>query len=62
MADRLSATDRSSLAAERGLNVGVISYDGSVFFGISADRDLDPPVESATAALEEAITELEAVT
>jgi WS/DGAT/MGAT family acyltransferase len=37
--------------ADQGLAVGVFSYDGSVCFGLSADRDLDPPVEAAAQAL-----------
>jgi WS/DGAT/MGAT family acyltransferase len=44
--------------ASQGLSVGVFSYDGSLFFGLLADRDLDPPVELAAAALEAAIAEL----
>ena len=44
--------------ADQGLNVGVFSYDGGVFFGLSADRDLDPPIGRAVAALEAAIEEL----
>jgi WS/DGAT/MGAT family acyltransferase len=44
--------------ADQGLNVGVFSYDGSVFFGLTGDRDLDPPVSRAAAALEEAVGEL----
>ena len=44
--------------ASQGLSVGVFSYDGSLCFGLLADRDLDPPVERAAAALEAAIGEL----
>ena len=44
--------------ASQGLSVGVFSYDGSLCFGLLADRDLDPPVERAAAALETAIAEL----
>jgi WS/DGAT/MGAT family acyltransferase len=44
--------------ADQGLAVGVFSYDGSACFGLSADRDLDPPVERAAAALDEALAEL----
>jgi hypothetical protein len=44
--------------ATQGLNVGILSYDGSVCFGVLADRDLDPPIEAAAAALREAIAEL----
>ncbi len=35
----------------QGLTVGVLSYDGVVCFGLLADRDLDPPLTAAAAAL-----------
>jgi WS/DGAT/MGAT family acyltransferase len=44
--------------ADQGLNVGVLSYDGSVCFGLMADRDLDPPVERARLALDRALAQL----
>jgi diacylglycerol O-acyltransferase len=44
--------------ANQGLSVGVLSYDGGVFFGLLAARDLDPPLEVAAAALREALAEL----
>jgi WS/DGAT/MGAT family acyltransferase len=44
----------------QGLTVGVLSYDGTVCFGLLADRDLEPPVEAAATALEEALGELAA--
>jgi len=44
--------------ADQRLNVGVFSYDGQVCFGLSADRDLDPPVEIARDALDGALVEL----
>jgi hypothetical protein len=47
--------------ADQGLAVGVFSYDGSVCFGLSADRALDPPVERAAAALDAALAELASV-
>ena len=40
------------------LTVGILSYDGSVFFGLLGDRDLDPPIEVARGALEAAVAEL----
>jgi diacylglycerol O-acyltransferase / wax synthase len=40
------------------LSVGIVSYDGGVFFGVLADRDLDPPVDVAVEALEAALAEL----
>jgi diacylglycerol O-acyltransferase len=44
--------------ANQGLSVGILSYDGGVYFGLLADRDLDPPVDRAAALLEEALGEL----
>jgi diacylglycerol O-acyltransferase len=40
------------------LSVGIVSYDGGVFFGLLADRDLDPPVEVGAQALQSALEEL----
>jgi diacylglycerol O-acyltransferase / wax synthase len=40
------------------LTVGILSYDGSVFFGLLGDRDLDPPIAVARGALEAALGEL----
>jgi diacylglycerol O-acyltransferase / wax synthase len=42
----------------QGLTVGVLSYDGRVFFGLLGDARLDPGVEVAAAALETALEEL----
>ena len=42
----------------QGLSVGILSYDGGVFFGLLADAELDPPVERAAAMLEAALAEL----
>jgi diacylglycerol O-acyltransferase len=47
--------------ADQTLNVGMVSFDGSVFFGISGDRSLEPPVSRALAALEESFAELRAL-
>lgn len=44
--------------ASQGLSVGVLSYDGGVFFGLLADRDLEPSVDAAREALAEALEEL----
>jgi diacylglycerol O-acyltransferase len=44
--------------ANQRLTVGILSYDGSVFFGLLGDRDLDPPIDEARGALEIALTEL----
>ena len=42
----------------QGLTVGILSYDGGVFFGLLADRDLEPPVAAAAAMLHDAQDEL----
>jgi WS/DGAT/MGAT family acyltransferase len=42
----------------QGLSVGILSYDGGVFFGLLADRELDPPVAHAAAMLSESLAEL----
>jgi diacylglycerol O-acyltransferase len=42
----------------QGLSVGILSYDGGVFFGLLADAELEPPVEHAAAMLEAALAEL----
>jgi WS/DGAT/MGAT family acyltransferase len=47
--------------SSQGLNVGILSYDGGVCFGLLADRDLDPPVDVAVAQLRESLNELLAV-
>jgi WS/DGAT/MGAT family acyltransferase len=47
--------------ADQGLNLGVFSYDGGVYFGLSADRALDPPVDRALAGLQKALDELMAL-
>jgi diacylglycerol O-acyltransferase len=44
--------------ATQGLSVGIVSYDGSVCFGLLADRDLDPPLAVAASGLAEALDEL----
>jgi WS/DGAT/MGAT family acyltransferase len=40
------------------LTVGILSYDGGVFFGLLGDAKLDPPVEAAADALEAALAEV----
>jgi diacylglycerol O-acyltransferase / wax synthase len=47
--------------ADQGLNVGVFSYDGSVCFGLTGDKTLDPPVARAAAGLDAAIADLVAL-
>ena len=44
--------------ATQGLTAGILSYDGTVHFGLLADRDLDPPVADAAAAVGDALAEL----
>jgi WS/DGAT/MGAT family acyltransferase len=44
--------------ATQGLSVGIVSYDGTVCFGLLADRDLDPPLAVAAAGLRDALAEL----
>jgi diacylglycerol O-acyltransferase / wax synthase len=44
--------------ANQRLTVGILSYDGSVFFGLLGDRDLDPPIAVARGALEASLEEL----
>lgn len=46
--------------ATQGLTVGIVSYDGSVCFGLLADSDLDPPLEVAGEGLRAALSELSA--
>jgi diacylglycerol O-acyltransferase / wax synthase len=45
--------------ANQGLAVGIISYDGRLCLGLLADRDLDPPLASAAAALSDELASLE---
>ena len=47
--------------ATQGLSVGILSYDGSVCFGLLADRDLDPPLGVAAGALQASLDELVAL-
>jgi WS/DGAT/MGAT family acyltransferase len=44
--------------ANQGLTIGILSYDGQMCFGLLADRDLDPPLQSAVAGLHAALDEL----
>lgn len=44
--------------ATQGLTVGVLSYDGSVCFGLLADRGLEPALDVVAAALHDALAEL----
>jgi diacylglycerol O-acyltransferase len=44
--------------AHQRLSVGILSYNGGVYVGLLADRDLQPGVEVARAALDDALSEL----
>ncbi|TSE01938.1 DUF1298 domain-containing protein [Skermania sp. ID1734] len=44
--------------SDQGFNVGAFSYDGIVYFGFDADRELDPPVEEVRGAFDAALSEL----
>ena len=44
--------------SNQGLTFGVLSYDGTICFGLLADRDLDPPLAAAAAALREELADL----
>ena len=46
----------------QALSIGILSYDGSVGFGLLADRDALPDVAGAAAGLERALEELRAAT
>jgi diacylglycerol O-acyltransferase len=46
------------LLPNQALAIGVTSYDGSVFYGITADRDLVPDVDVLGQCVTEALTEL----
>ncbi|GAC1435577.1 MAG: wax ester/triacylglycerol synthase family O-acyltransferase [Solirubrobacteraceae bacterium] len=44
--------------SNQGLSVGVFSYDGGVYFGLLADRALQPPLAVCAAALQDTLDEL----
>jgi diacylglycerol O-acyltransferase len=46
------------LLAGHALAIGVTSYDGSVFYGVTADRDLIPDADTFGVCLSEALDEL----
>jgi hypothetical protein len=47
------------LAASQSMAIGITSYNGGIFFGLSADRDSNPDLRQAARYLDESITELE---
>jgi diacylglycerol O-acyltransferase len=46
------------LAAEHAVGVALVSYDGSVFFGVVADPDVVPDLDVMLGAMEESVREL----
>ncbi len=48
--------------ANQGLSIGILSYDGNVFFGLLADAGLEPPLPVMAGALHESLDELLAAT
>jgi WS/DGAT/MGAT family acyltransferase len=46
------------LAKGQGLCIGLTSYNGGVFYGLNADRDVMPDVDVVGALIEEALAEL----
>jgi diacylglycerol O-acyltransferase / wax synthase len=49
------------LAAEHAIGVAAASYDGSVFFGVVADRDTVPDLDVLLSAMVTSVEELLAV-
>jgi diacylglycerol O-acyltransferase len=47
------------LAASQSLAIGITSYNGGIFFGLSADRDSNPDLRQTARYLDESIKELE---
>lgn len=46
------------LAKGQALSIGITSYDGSVYFGLNADRDAMPDVDVLAQSIEESLSEL----
>ena len=46
------------LAAEHAVGVAALSYDGTVFFGVVADRDTVPDLEVLVSAMDASVQEL----
>jgi hypothetical protein len=42
----------------QGLTIGILSYDGGVYFGLLGDRNLEPGLDRVKAALDESLEEL----
>ena len=54
----LSAYPVVPLTRNQALSIGLISYDGGVYFGLYADRDALPDLHILVACLEESAEEL----
>ena len=54
----LSASPVVPLTRNQALSIGLISYDGGVYFGLYADRDALPDLHILVACLEESAEEL----
>ena len=46
------------LAKGQAVSIGLMSYDGGVFYGINADRDAMPDVDVFAQCIEDALAEL----
>jgi diacylglycerol O-acyltransferase len=46
------------LAKGQAVSIGLISYNGGVFYGLNADRDVMPDVEELSQLIEESLAEL----
>jgi WS/DGAT/MGAT family acyltransferase len=47
--------------SNQGLSVGILSYDGGVYFGLTASATIDPPLSHARVALERALGDVAGV-
>ncbi len=57
-AEMVAAYPVVALARGHGLSIGITSYDGGVYFGITADRDGIPDVDDLASSMQEARAEL----
>lgn len=46
------------LARGQAISIGLTSYDGGVFFGLNADREAMPDVETLTQCIDDSVTEM----
>jgi hypothetical protein len=54
----LSTYPVTPLAKGQALSIGITSYDGSVYYGLNADRDAMPDVEVLAQSIEDSLSEL----